>query len=57
MLQEISYRKYISAQIEYFSTRITSNLRFGAQLIVDKFDHKYLSLALFEELELITGII
>jgi len=51
------YRRSIPLQISYQWSRMQALLEFGMHLKEQRFDHKAVSLALYEELEMITGIV
>lgn len=52
------YRRTMSVQLSYFWTRVQALLDFGNLLQDQKFDDsRAITLALYEELELITGIV
>jgi hypothetical protein len=57
MSESPEYRKTIPQQISYQWSRMQALLEFGMHLREQRFDHKAVSLALYEELELITGVI
>ena len=57
MSESPEYRRTIPLQIGYQWSRMQALLEFGTNLIEQRFDHKAISLALYEEIELITGII
>ena len=57
MSESADYRKSVPLQISYQWSRMQALLEFGMHLKEQRFDHKAVSLALYEELELITGIV